>query len=96
MLRLSKHFIENWRKRVGTEPETSNVNDIISQSVRVQKGKKASTRFDFIKTLTIYWHADLSLVITVDHFTNTVVSIYSQANMAPGRRHLTIGEAQGY
>jgi len=50
MLRLSKHFVENWRKRVGT----------------------------------------------VDHYTNTIVSIYSQANMAPGRRHLTIGEAQGY
>lgn len=96
MLKLSQHFIKNWCRRVGTEPDTSNVNDIIAQSVRVQKGKKAATRFSFVKTLTIYWHADLNLIITVDHFTNTVVSIYSKSNMAAGRTKLTIGEAQGY
>ena len=96
MLKLSQHFVKNWRTRVGTDPVASNVNDIIQQSVRVQKGKKATTRFSFIKTLTIYWHADLDLIITVDHFTNTVVSIYSKSNMAAGRTRLTIGEAQGY
>ena len=94
MLRLSKHFVENWRKRVGNSPTAKGVDDIIRQSVRVQKGKKAITRFSFIKTLTIYWHADLNLIITVDHFTRTVVSVYSKNNM-PQDRKLTIGEAQG-
>ena len=93
-MRLSKHFIANWHKRVGTYPDTKEVDEIIRQSVRVQKGKKAVTRFSFIKTLTIYWHVDLNLIITVDHFTQTIVSVYSKKNM-PQNRKLTIGEAQG-
>ena len=91
MLRLSKHFIENLRKRVGDIPTAKNVDGIIRQSVRVQKGKKAVTRFSFIKTLTIYWHTDLKLIITVDHFTRTVVSVYSESNMPQGGK-LRIGE----
>ncbi len=72
-------------------PAAEQVNDIIRQSVRVQKGKKAVTRFSFIKTLSIYWHADLNLIITVDHFTRTVVSVYSKYNMPQGGK-LKIGE----
>jgi len=93
-MRLSKHFIDNWRKRVGPIPDSKEVDDIIRQAVRVQKGKKAVTRFSFIKTLSIYWHVDLDLIITVDHFTRTIVSVYSKKNM-PEDRKLRIGEAQG-
>lgn len=86
MLKLSKHFIDNWRERVAAdEPSPEKVHDIIRKSVRVLKGRKAVTRFTYIKTLTVYCHFDLNITITVDHFTQTVVSVYSPVNM-PERR----------
>lgn len=92
MLKLSKHFVNNWRKRMGGTPDPTDVNNIITRAVRVQKGKRAVTRFSYIKTLTIYWEADLNIIITVDHFTGTIVSIYSKKNM-PVNGKLKVGEA---
>lgn len=91
MLNLSKHFIKNWRRRVALEPSIQRVTELINQSVRVQKGKRISGRFSHIKTLTIYWHAFENIIITVDHYTQTVVSVYSEANMTD-RNRLAIGE----
>ena len=51
---------------------------MINQAVRLQKGRKISGRTAWIKTLTIYWHTGLNLIITVDHYTDTVVSVYSR------------------
>ena len=82
MLKLSKHFIDNWQERVSAvEPTPEKVNDIIRKSVRVQKGREGKSRYSYIKTLTVYCHFGLNITITVDHFTQTVVSVYSQANM---------------
>lgn len=92
MLKLSKHFIDNWRARVDSDaPSPETVHDIIRKSVRVLKGRKAVTRYAIIKTLTVYCHFGLNITITVDHFTQTVVSVYSPVNM-PERR--TIKEIQ--
>ncbi len=92
MLKLSKHFIDNWRERVSANaPNPEAVNDIIKASVRVQKGREAGTRFSYIKTLTVYCHFGLNITLTVDHFTQTVVSVYSPVNM-PERR--TVKENQ--
>lgn len=85
MLRPSKHFIKNWLTRVDGDPDPCKVNKIIQRAVRVQKGKKAVTRFSFIKTLSIYVDWDLNILITVDHFTNTIVSVYSRENMPSDR-----------
>ncbi len=90
MLNLSKHFIKNWYERVGQSPSAKNINTLINQAIRVQKGKKIFGRFSHIKTLTIYWHADKEIIITVDHYTKTVVSVYSRVNM-PGQNKLGIG-----
>ena len=80
MLKLSKHFVDNWRERVSsTAPSPEKVDDIIKSSVRVLKGRKAIGTY--IKTLTVYCHFGLNITITVDHFTQTVVSVYSPVNM---------------
>jgi len=94
MLNLSKHFIRNWADRVGQAPSAKNINKLINQAIRVQKGKQIFGRFSHIKTLSIYWHADQEIIITVDHYTKTVVSVYSKANMS-GTNKLGIGECLG-
>ena len=78
MLKLSKHFVENWNRRVGGAPRADDIRKVINQAVRLQKGRKIAGRYEWIKTLTIYWHADMNLIITVDHYTDTVVSVYSR------------------
>ncbi|MCK5100391.1 MAG: hypothetical protein KAR45_19940 [Desulfobacteraceae bacterium] len=75
-IRLSKHFVENWRIRVGNEPSVDAVNAIIVASIPVQKGK----RFMNGKTLSYYWHPELNLILLIDHFNNTAVSVLSEAN----------------
>ena len=79
MLELSNHFIHNWRRRVGGEPRPEAIQAMIRQAVRVQKGRRLSGRFGgWIKTLTIYWHRELDLIITTDHYNGKVVSVYSK------------------
>ena len=79
MLKLSKHFVENWRKRVGYVPCQAQILEFINQAIRLQKGRRMIGRYgDWINTLTIYWHTEHNLVITVDHYTDTVVSVYSK------------------
>lgn len=78
MLKLSKHFVENWRKRVGCVPSDDDIRRRINQAVRIQKGRRIRGMYSFVKTLSIYWETGLDLIITVDHFTDTVVSVYSR------------------
>lgn len=94
MFRLTKHFIQNWRKRVGTDPAVGEVNTIINQAVRIQKGRKVPGRFKVFKVLSIYWHANQALIITVDPFSRSVVSVYSQANMPRDLRTVRGREAR--
>lgn len=90
MLRLSKHFCNNWNLRVGGSPDLEEIGMILRQAVRVQKGRQITGRFSYIKTLTIYWHPDRNVIITVDHFRDTVVSVYSGENLPADLR---IGDA---
>lgn len=82
-IRLSKHFIENWRKRVGNTPSAGAVIDIIYDSIKIQDGK----RFGKEKTLSYYWHPELSLILAIDHFTGTAVSVLSEAVYKPKNKH---------
>lgn len=82
MLKLSKHFIYNWKERVSAEvPDPKKINRIIKNSVRLLKGQPTVGQQDYMYTLTVYCHFGLNIGITVDHFTGTVVSVYSKANM---------------
>lgn len=78
---LSQHFIKNWYERVGGRPTELMIRNIIQASVRVHKGMKLKqldgTPFN---TLSVYWHPDMKLVIQVDRFNDTAVSVLSQVN----------------
>ncbi len=81
MMHLSRHFINNWIDRVGGHPTGPMVADIIQNSVRVQKGRKLKkTDGTPFNTLTVYWHPDLKLIVQVDQFNDTAVSVLSKAN----------------
>ncbi len=78
-MRLSRHFIDNWQRRVGNLPTVEMVRRIISQAVRVQRGccMRLANGRHFIR-LAIYWHPDLDLIITVDTVNNVAVSVLSR------------------
>ena len=73
-IRLSKHFMEQWRIRVGSEPSAKAVKSIISDSITIQKGK----RFREVKTKSLYWHPRLNLILVIDHYSNTAVTVLSE------------------
>jgi len=85
MLRLSKHFVENWRERVGNEPSLDIVEMIIRDGVRIQQGKV----FGKNKTLSYFWHPDLKLIVSIDRFSSTAVSVLSEANMSGNNLKVT-------
>nr|WP_319491829.1 hypothetical protein [uncultured Desulfobacter sp.] len=78
MLKLSKHFVDNWQDRVGRVPSVAKLRRILRQSVRIQKGRQIYGRSAWIKTLSIYWHPELHVIITVDNYKDTAVSVYSE------------------
>jgi hypothetical protein len=83
-MRLSKHFIENWHERVGNFPKEGMVKSIIQDSIRVQKGIKLMRPDGSpFSTLTLYWHPDLKLILQIDCFNDTAVSVLSDKN-GPG------------
>jgi len=73
---LTKHFVENWEKRVGNTPTVKCVKNIIHNSVRIQPFKEF-TLVDGAKykRLGIYWQPDLDIVISVDHLRGCAVSV---------------------
>ena len=77
-MRLSKHFINNWRRRVGNEPSVDMVMMIMNQGVRIQQGRI----FGRYHTLSYFWHPELKIVVSIDRFTDTAVSVLTAANMA--------------
>ncbi|MBA3012945.1 MAG: hypothetical protein KKF12_18505 [Proteobacteria bacterium] len=89
-MRLSKHFIDNWYERVGNYPTEEMIKGIILDSVVIQKGLKLkkldNTPFN---TLTNYWHPDLKLILRIDCFTNTAVSVLTPENMPKPHKRQT-------
>ena len=80
-MKLSYHFVENWEKRVGGTPSVEQIQGIIDNSMRVQKGQyyRLSNGEPF-NTLTIYWHPELNLVISYDSRRQVMVTVMSKAN----------------
>ncbi len=73
---LTRHFIENWEKRVGNVPTRQCVNNIMHNAVRVQSFQqfilKDGTKY---KRLGIYWHPELDIIISVDQLLGCAVSV---------------------
>ena len=80
MLSLTGHFKDNWRERVGGEPpEPHAVEAIIMESIYLQPCFRYIRLEDgkIDKTLAIYWHPGRNLVIKVDRYKKTAVTVLS-------------------
>lgn len=77
--RLTKHFIERWRQRIGCGlPPPCLLGSLIKDpcTLRLQKGKRLKTLAgDKYHTLSIYFYAPSGLILFIDHYHNTAVSV---------------------
>lgn len=90
MIELTKHFVENWEKRVGGIPTPETIHEVIRQSVRVQHCADFvladGSRFRMLAT---YWHPDLSLILRVDNIEGKAVSVLSDECLRkPAKRRI--------
>jgi hypothetical protein len=91
-VKLSKHFVENWERRVGGMPTPALVNEIIRRSVFVQRGKELRTKKgEPFRMLAIYWHPDLDIVLRIDTADNVAVSVLSRENAPQSTRRAING-----
>ena len=80
-MQLSRHFVDNWQKRVGSWPTESFIDRIIAQSVRVQPSKDLREHDGgHFRMLSIYWHPELDLILKVDDYRGMAVTVLSRAN----------------
>lgn len=80
-MKLTKHFCENWQRRVGGWPTVSTVTAIIKNSVCLQNCQVylLATGMPY-KRLALHWHPELDLVISVDTCRDVAVSVLSRQN----------------
>lgn len=80
-MKISKHFEQRWTERVGGMPSVEQIQGIIANSMRIQKGQYYHLiNGKPFNTLTIYWHPELDLVISCDYRDKVLVSVLSRAN----------------
>jgi hypothetical protein len=83
-VKLTQHFIDNWRKRIGGEPSPALVKKILAEAVCIQTG----TLFlslqgkEVVNTLSIYWHREQNLIIKIDNYQDRAVSILNGKNLS--------------
>ena len=93
MLKLTKHFVRNWRKRVGGEPDQVVVNDIIRKSVRQNRCRHVYSHWGDEETvLAVYCHYPLQISFLVDHYRNNAVSVSSWKNMPENYKYRSLAD----
>ena len=81
MMCLSKHFCENWEKRVGNWPTEEMVLKILKDGVRVQVGRELKDLDDTpFRMLAIYWHPELDIIVKIDRVKNMAVTVLTREN----------------
>lgn len=81
---LTHHFIERWKLRVsnGVEPDVKAVECVLAESIRIQKGRRAIlVNGKEYKALSLYWHPDLKMVVSIDPVTFRAVSVLTDTMM---------------
>jgi hypothetical protein len=78
-IRISRHFEENWRARVGGDPDPARICEILARSLRVQTGGAPIDGSPYTKTLSIYWSPSDGVLIKLDPTTSTLVTVLSAA-----------------
>lgn len=78
-MELSRHFIENWRSRVGGHPTEDVIRRILCESVRVQKGRDVyQANGNIFRVPAIYWHPDKRLFIKIDARNNVAITVLTE------------------
>lgn len=89
MIKLSRHFVERWRERVGSEPSPRMVMDIIRDpgTVVVQRGRDLQVPWSgrMFRQAAIYWSPALDVVIKVDEVRKRAITVLARRNRN-GRR----------
>lgn len=89
MIELSRHFVERWRERVGSEPSPRMVMDIIRDpgTVVVQRGRDLQVPWSgrMFRQAAIYWSPALDVVIKVDEVRKRAITVLARRNRN-GRR----------
>lgn len=82
-MRLSKHFIERWRERVGRNaPEASEVEEMINDAIYLQRCRDFFTsRGVRVRVLGLYWVPHENLIIKVDDKRSLVVTVLTPDTM---------------
>ena len=79
MVALSRHFQENWRRRVGNEPTVEMVQEIMQRGVIVQRARSLQTLDGRpFRTLGIYWSPEMDIIVSIDEFKGMAVSCLSK------------------
>lgn len=89
MIELSRHFVERWRERVGSEPSARMITDIIRDpgTVVVQRGRDLQVPWSgrMFRQAAIYWSPALDVVIKVDEVRKRAITVLARRNRN-GRR----------
>lgn len=81
MMELSRHFIENWKKRVGGVPTVAKVSEMIKTGIRVQGCVDYPLKNGRVyRRLAIYWCPDENIILKVDNFAGRAVSLLTLNN----------------
>jgi hypothetical protein len=77
-LTLTRHFIDNWMKRVsnGIAPDIQAVASVLSGAIRIQKGRRfVLQNGESYTTLSMFWHPELRIVVSIDPVTSRCVTV---------------------
>lgn len=89
MLKLTRHFVENWRERVdGRVPDPRMVEALVhsKHTVRAIRFKEfEGVDGESIRVLEVRWYVPGDLIITIDRANNAAVSVYTPINSPAGK-----------
>lgn len=84
---LSRHFVDNWQRRMGTVPSESCIREIVGASVRVQPGRELYDGMGRpFRQLALYWDPALGVIIKIDEMRHTAVTVLAKDNGQVVRR----------
>lgn len=96
MIQLSKHFCENWEKRVGNSATPQAVTAFIRNSVKVQQTQDLVDEQGVpVRILSVFWNPDLDLIITVDAIERMAVSVLSRENLPSAKNEKLLKQKKG-
>ena len=76
MIRLSRHFVNNWKMRVGGDPDPAEITRMLADSIRVQPCRNLQRlNGELYRQLAIYWIPERDIIIKVDDFYGTAVTV---------------------